>query len=126
MFKQTTSVLFAYQMLQCTIKRAPPEQRRSLADLFGGSDVGGGGVRPSSAPEQQRRSLASLFPTGAAAPADSNGTEMMLPPAGAAINAAGAQNPEDDGAAVVSPRQQVRQLADQIEARTEQTGIAAR
>lgn len=44
---------------QATIKRAPEEQRRSLADLFGGN-VGG----PSSAPaaKPQHRSLASLFP----------------------------------------------------------------
>jgi hypothetical protein len=71
---------------QATIKRAPEEQRRSLADLFGGNAGG-----PSSAPaaKPQHRSLASLFPAasgGLTADAAAVGSAAPDGPAAAAGN----------------------------------------
>lgn len=157
-------------MLQATIKRAPSEARRSLADLFG-SDMAAPTAKPP--PPPQRRTLASLFPTedpeiakAEQRDAAAGGSEALeeqqdslaaaeTPPkpasrqplaqdadgpadqrrlqhrsdaarddaADAVANAAASPLPEDDGAAVVSPRQQpVATLRQQIEARSGMPG----
>ena len=91
---------------QATIKRAPEEPRRSLADLFGGN-VGGGNVGgPSSAPaaKPQHRSLASLFPAASGgiaadtAAASSAAADGLSPAAAAQQNTSG--DLDADGAAV--------------------------